>query len=155
MKEALIAYGFDQKQATIYIYLLQYRDKPAYIIAKETGIPFKGSEFGSDENQEGDEFLSVLSYSNNRMISTGVAFNHFGGPGTKHRFDNFVKSYFKWKETFGYYDFDDMLAAAEHTPVELGTRDVYLDEAQDCSPKAKPAWAATSVKVPLPLLRKS
>ena len=39
MREALIAYGFDQKQATIYIYLLQYRDKPAYIIAKETGIP--------------------------------------------------------------------------------------------------------------------
>jgi superfamily I DNA/RNA helicase len=36
--------------------------------AKETGIPFKGSEDGSDELQEGDEYASVLSFSNNRMI---------------------------------------------------------------------------------------
>lgn len=39
MKESLLAYGFDQKQAAAYLFLLQHRDCPVYQISKETAIP--------------------------------------------------------------------------------------------------------------------
>ncbi len=102
--------------------------------AKETGIPFKGSEDGSDELQEGDEYSAVLSFSNNRMISRVEAYNHFGCPGTRHRFMMFVESYEKWKSTFGYVDFDDMLMRWKQSAVGLDYQHIFLDEAQDCSP---------------------
>ncbi len=39
MKESLIELGFDHKQASVYMFLLQNRDCPAYKISKETAIP--------------------------------------------------------------------------------------------------------------------
>lgn len=102
--------------------------------AKETGIPFKGSEDGSDELQEGDEYASVLSFSNNRMIPRTEAYEHFGCPGTRHKFLNFVNSYEKWKKTYGYIDFDDMLVNWRQSGITLDHEHIFLDEAQDCSP---------------------
>lgn len=101
---------------------------------KESGIPFKGGEDGSDELQEGDEYASALSYANNRMIPVGDAYKHFGCPGTLHRFEMYVKSYQDWKFTFGYMDFDDMLHVYLDRAPELEHKRIYLDEAQDCSP---------------------
>lgn len=101
---------------------------------KEAGIPFKGSEEGNDELQEGDEYASVLSFANNRIIPVMEAYKHFGCPGTMHRFEMYVKSYHNWKRTFGYMDFDDMLQAYLERAPELDFDHVYLDEAQDCSP---------------------
>lgn len=102
--------------------------------AKETGIPFKGSEEGSDELQEGDEYSAVLSFSNNRMIPRIEAYEHFGCPGTRHKFLMFIDSYEKWKSTFGYVDFDDMLMRWKRSTISLDYEYIFLDEAQDCSP---------------------
>lgn len=101
---------------------------------KEAGIPFKGGEDGSDELQEGDEYASVLSFANNRQVTPREAYNHFGCPGTLHRFENYVKSYQNWKHTFGYMDFDDMLMSFMKRGIKTEYKNVFLDEAQDCSP---------------------
>lgn len=97
------------------------------------GFAFKdGKEI--DEDQEGDEFQNVLSYSNAKMIDPMEAFERFGCPGTLKRFEMFLKSYAQWKDTFGYFDFDDMLSAS--LTCDFGDRPiVILDEAQDCSPQ--------------------
>jgi hypothetical protein len=39
MQETLISYGFTERQAAIYLYLLEQHDRPAYVIATETRIP--------------------------------------------------------------------------------------------------------------------
>lgn len=98
------------------------------------GVPFKGEELGVDEPQEGDEFAAVLEYANNRLMPLDEAYDHFGQPGTRHRFFSFVTGYQAWKREFGFMDFDDLLIRfmkdykIECPPV------VSLDEAQDCSP---------------------
>jgi len=102
---------------------------------KVMGVPFKGSEPGSDELQEGDEYASVLEYANNRIIEPMAAYDIFGRPGTAHRFEFFVKSYVEWKQTYGYMDFDDMLTMFMRSPIISRSAEVViLDEAQDCTP---------------------
>lgn len=101
---------------------------------KETGTPFKGDEDNSDELQDGDEYLSVLSYANNHQTPMLEAYKHFGCPGTLGAFTAFVQSYQNWKYTFGYMDFDDMLLTHLERGHKLQQTDVFLDEAQDCSP---------------------
>jgi len=100
-----------------------------------TGFPFKGDDSNADEIQEGDEYISVLSYMDNRMITGDQAYDHFGRPGTWPRFQMFVKSYTNWKGVYGYKDFDDMLLSY-HVGCEplQGFDHIFLDEAQDCSP---------------------
>jgi DNA helicase-2/ATP-dependent DNA helicase PcrA len=99
--------------------------------SQATGVLFK--EGLEDDEQEGDQFRSVLSYSKSMMIPVGDAYDQLGRPGTLKRFDNFIVQYDHWKRTYGYLDFDDMLILAsrrEYTPPPI----VMLDEAQDCSP---------------------
>lgn len=104
------------------------------------GIPFMGSEDGSDEPQEGDEFINVLAFSNNRMCDVWEAWDLFNRPGTQHRFEIFLSSYLEWKKTYGFMDFDDMIQKFTQMPVKKGRWPVVLlDEAQDCSPMQ---WAA-------------
>jgi len=96
-----------------------------------TGVPFKSGM--DDDEQEGDQFRAVVSYSKARMLPLMEAYELLGKPGTMNRFDVFVKQYLQWKNTYGYMDFDDMLVAAsraEFDPPPI----VMLDEAQDCSP---------------------
>jgi superfamily I DNA/RNA helicase len=100
---------------------------------RATGIPFKGSEPGSDERQEGDDYASIFAYANNHITDLGQAYDHFGRPGTLKRFENFVSSYTSWKRTFGYMDFDDMLTRGMEADI-IRPDVVFLDEAQDCSP---------------------
>ena len=104
------------------------------LFAKASGIPFKGSEFGSDEIQEGDEYMNVLSYANNLMVRGDIAYDHFGQPGTWARFTRFVDEYTRWKAAYGYLDFDDMLKLYMHKGEPCAHDYVFLDEAQDCSP---------------------
>jgi superfamily I DNA/RNA helicase len=102
---------------------------------KAAGIPFKGSEPGIDEPQEGDEYATVLEYAENRIIPAEDAWEHFGRPGTKRRFEIFVESYNQWKKTYGYMDFNDMLSKFAAAPFTNRRADVViLDEAQDCTP---------------------
>ncbi len=103
--------------------------------ARATGIPFKGSERGSDEPQEGDEYATVLEYAHNAIIDPVAAWDRFGRPGTLARFRHFIESYQSWKDTYGYMDFDDMLT--KFTQLSFFARQaevVILDEAQDCTP---------------------
>jgi superfamily I DNA/RNA helicase len=102
---------------------------------KAAGFPFKGSEDGSDETQEGDEYALVLAFSNNRQIPLHESYDLFNRPGTWHRFEMFISSYLNWKNTYGYKDFDDLLLTflkGDTTPDCPPI--VALDEAQDCSP---------------------
>lgn len=99
------------------------------------GFPFKGMDENTDEIQEGDEYASVLSFMNNRMITGEEAYDHFGRPGTWPRFQLFAKSYRNWKSAYGYMDFDDMLLRFLGSDIPVTPIDnLYLDEAQDCSP---------------------
>lgn len=100
---------------------------------KSTGIPFKGED-GSDELQEGDEYATVLAYANNHQTSYADAFNKFGRPGTAKRFELFVTQYLQWKQAFGYMDFDDMLMRFIEEETTVPYENLFLDEAQDCSP---------------------
>lgn len=97
------------------------------------GIPFASQSTGDFELQEGDEYTSVYQFARNRMIDPWEAYDHFGRPGQSDRFKMFTVAYPKWKETYGFMDFDDMLerlpgVTCPAYPV------VLLDEAQDCSP---------------------
>lgn len=109
-------------------------DKPKLTsFAKATGIPFKGSEDGSDEEQEGDQFLEVLSYARNLLCPEGEAYDHFGCPGTLTRYEAFSQQYEQWKQTYGYMDFNDMLTLYSRNG-RSNARVVFLDEAQDLTP---------------------
>lgn len=98
------------------------------------GIPFSGAEANTDEEQqEGDEYMAVVQFARNQMISNGDAYELKGSPGQIDRFVMFTKSYEEWKNKNGLVDFDDMIERAPdrglpHLPV------VILDEAQDCTP---------------------
>lgn len=103
--------------------------------ANATGISFRTGSIEDAEPQEGDDYSSVLSYANNRMIEPLEAYDIQGRPGQLKRFEMFVKAWNDWKKTYGYMDFDDMLISCLDTAVDLPTyANILLDEAQDCSP---------------------
>lgn len=117
--------GLARPSVVDYKKMLEFGDK--------AGFAFKdGKEV--DEDQEGDEYQGVLSFSNARMVPPMEAYDRFGRPGTLNRFRMFLESYAQWKDTYGYFDFDDMLVNALNN--DFGDRPVViLDEAQDCSPQ--------------------
>lgn len=112
--------------------------------AEATGVPFKGSEEGSEDPQEGDDYLQVVSFARNRMCQIDEAYDRFGRPGTWSRFCLFVDEYDDWKKTYGYMDFDDMLYQflAQASRLRFSHRVLFLDEAQDCSPLQ---WAVVEI----------
>jgi superfamily I DNA/RNA helicase len=103
--------------------------------SKQVGIPISGADENTmDEQLEGDEYISAMSYANNTLRDLMEVYDERGRPGTIPRFEMFVKAYKAWKDTFGYIDFDDMLQYYAETENEMDHRVVFLDEAQDCSP---------------------
>ena len=104
------------------------------------GIPFSSQTIGDYEQQEGEEYTAVYQFSRNRMIDPWEAYDHFGRPGQHDRFKMFLDAYPKWKGTYGYVDFDDMLERVATITIPAYPV-VLLDEAQDCSPLQ---WAAFS-----------
>lgn len=110
-----------------------------------TGIPFqfKRQFEDLDEKQEGDEYMAILQFSRNRLMDHWEAYDRFGRPGQPDRFKMFVESYAKWKETYGYVDFDDMLSRLATGNYRTPSWPVVLlDEAQDCSPLQWSAFRA-------------
>ncbi len=106
-----------------------------YEFGVHAGFPFKGSERGSDEPQEGDEYSNVLQFANNQLIAPDVAYDRLGRPGTRARFTMFVEAYQAWKKVYGHLDFDDMLRIfVEQERPGRSYHAIFLDEAQDCSP---------------------
>lgn len=103
--------------------------------SEATGYPFKDPRSDDPQPEEGDDYLSVLSFARNRLMEIGDAWDHFGRPGTRDRFDVFVHSYMAWKAAHGYLDFDDMLERYAHSErIRPRHRIIFLDEAQDCTP---------------------
>ena len=100
--------------------------------SKVIGVPIQVK--GEDQPQIGDEYFSVISYAANKLIDQGEAYEQFGRPGNPRQFSRFAASYTKWKETFGYLDFDDMLEKLNTIDRVPTPPVVILDEAQDSSP---------------------
>lgn len=98
----------------------------------KTGFQFRGMD--SDELQEGDEYLQVVQYADNRMMEPMDAYDHFGRPGTMSGMKAFAISYDGWKKAYGYMDFNDMLRGCTELEFRGIPPVVLLDEAQDCSP---------------------
>jgi superfamily I DNA/RNA helicase len=100
-----------------------------------TGFAFGGRDAdGYMTEEEGDQYLTVVSYSRNARISPNESYDRLGRPGTTDRFKIFNVSYYEWKRAHGYMDFDDMLQACIDKDVKWNYETVLLDEAQDCSP---------------------
>lgn len=97
-----------------------------------------GEEFGIDMGEEGlgRDFLEVLSLSRSKGISAVDAYMQSWRPGTESYFDAFAKSYQAWKDSFGYVDFDDMLALGKQrlTVDQVRYPLIVIDEAQDLTP---------------------
>jgi len=102
------------------------------------GVPITGRSPESEDEklEEGDEYLSVLSYARNKLIDPLQAYEEFGQPGHRQTFQVFCKGYQQWKDAYGLIDFTDMLTTYLHddslTPAEV--RAAFLDEAQDLTP---------------------
>lgn len=98
------------------------------------GIPFSGAEANTDEEQqEGDEYMSVVAYAANTQTDRLAAYERAGSPGQVDRFVMFAESYVEWKDKNGLIDFEDMLVLAckrKMPNIEV----IILDEAQDCTP---------------------
>lgn len=100
--------------------------------AQVVGVPLRAPK--EDALQVGDEYLDVIAYAANQMIDLGEAYEVFNRPGRPLEFERFANEYVDWKKTFGYMDFDDMLAEFVARGIEQFNPAVILDEAQDCSP---------------------
>ena len=62
----------------------QVVDEPKLLdFSDKTGIPFKGSEEGSEDPQDGDLYLQAYSFSQNRMCGLDEAYERFGAPGKR------------------------------------------------------------------------
>jgi DNA helicase-2/ATP-dependent DNA helicase PcrA len=98
--------------------------------SEATGIPFKRR---NEESQDGDDYLRVLSYANNKMIPPGDAYDIFGRPGKLAQWEMFLRTYGEWKGTYGYMDFDDMLMSGLSRRFQKMDY-LIVDESQDLSP---------------------
>lgn len=104
------------------------------IFSRQIGVPISGADDNTlDEQLEGDEYLSTISYAKNVERDVMEVYDERGRPGTVARFEMFAKAYESWKSTFGFIDFDDMLIRYADSNLEYSHRVVLLDEAQDCS----------------------
>src|SRR3990172_8333397 len=78
--------------------------------SKVVNVPIAGGGIDDMEAQIGDEYLAVMSYANNRLMPEMEAYDALGRPGMPGHFQYFLEAYRNWKKTYGYVDFDDMLA---------------------------------------------
>jgi DNA helicase-2/ATP-dependent DNA helicase PcrA len=102
---------------------------------RECGIMITGRRITADDGiEEGDEYLSVISFAENRKISDNGAYDLLGRPGRYDKFIAFCSEYRQWKQQYGLYDFDDMLKLLLETKVRSSARAIFVDESQDLSP---------------------
>lgn len=99
------------------------------------GVPFKKANDDDAEPEEGDEYLAAIALAANKRIDLVKAYDMSGAPGTMERFKMFAESYHRWKGTYGFIDFNDMLLMMMRAnAIHLPRFDVViLDEAQDCT----------------------
>jgi superfamily I DNA/RNA helicase len=100
--------------------------------ARTVNVPLAGGGIFDMQAKMGDTYLSIMSFANNRLMPMPEAYDALGRPGSPSQFEMFVTAYEKWKHTYGYVDFDDMLSMWFNQNVAPPAYDViFLDEAQD------------------------
>lgn len=102
---------------------------------RDSGIPITGRRLTADDGiEEGDEYLSVVSFAENRKINEDEAYDLLGRPGRHDKFKTFCSEYRSWKQSYGLYDFDDMLKMLLEVDVRNHAKAIFVDESQDLSP---------------------
>lgn len=99
------------------------------------GVPVIGKSPEDDEERsDGDFYLDIINYARSTFANPADVYDISDRPGTRAEFEVFNRSYATWKQTFGYYDFTDMLEKAAKGPFRTDAEVVFVDEAQDLSP---------------------
>lgn len=100
--------------------------------SRAVNVPIAGGGIQDMAQLEGDIYLSIMSYADNRLMPLPEAYDALGRPGSPARFEMFCNAYEQWKKTYGYVDFDDMLDRWFNSNMQPPAYDaVFLDEAQD------------------------
>lgn len=96
-------------------------------------IPITGKRFEEEERSVGDEYMDIIGYSKNKRIPVYDAYCSSDRPGKMNEFLVFADSYEKWKQSYGYKDFNDMLYDCLAENLSPKVRALIVDEAQDLS----------------------
>lgn len=99
------------------------------------GYQFRGQATDTGEQMElGDQYLSILQKAENMLVRRlDEAYYDSDRPGDLAGFKHFAKSYRSWKDSYGFVDFNDMLARYLDNPVPAPIDILFVDEAQDLS----------------------
>lgn len=103
--------------------------------SKLSGIPLKLGNIDTDASIEvGDEYLSIYELARNSMSDLMTVYENGHRPGTMNEFKYFVESYEKYKKSFGFIDFTDMLMNVVNIDgMNPNIKYLFIDEAQDLS----------------------
>lgn len=144
--EALSRLGIKRSDNVSTIHAMAFRSlglKQAQVVdhvklrdfSRITGIPIVGKSPEDDEERtDGDAYLDLVNYARNTFSHPSEVYEISDRPGTRAEFEMFVSAYANWKDTYGYYDFTDMLERASQGAVRQGVEVLFVDEAQDLSP---------------------
>jgi len=102
-----------------------------------TGVPISGANPDMEDSQIeiGDEYIALYDLSRARMIPyREFYFEYSDRPGMWPQYKMFVETYIKWKDKYGYIDFTDMLTNCLNVDINIKSKHIYIDEAQDLSP---------------------
>lgn len=103
--------------------------------AAVVGVPVIGKSPEDDEERaDGDAYLDIINYARNKFLDMGEVYDNSERPGTRAEFNVFCRAYTDWKDTFGFYDFTDMLERVASKNVSIDAEVIFVDEAQDLSP---------------------
>lgn len=101
----------------------------------QVGVPVIGKSPEDDEERaDGDSYLDIINYARNTFTDPSVVYDYSTRPGTRAEFNMFLRAYSDWKDTFGFYDFTDMLERASRKGARPDAEIIFVDEAQDLSP---------------------
>lgn len=99
------------------------------------GVPVIGKSPEDDEERaDGDAYLDIINYARSKFLVPEEIYDFSDRPGTRAEFNMFVRAYTDWKDTFGFYDFTDMLDRVARKNTRLDAEIIFIDEAQDLSP---------------------
>lgn len=99
------------------------------------GVPVIGKSPEDDEERaDGDSYLDIINYARNTFTDPAIVYDYSTRPGTRAEFNMFLRAYSDWKDTYGFYDFTDMLERVAKKKSHPDAEIIFVDEAQDLSP---------------------
>jgi DNA helicase-2/ATP-dependent DNA helicase PcrA len=98
-------------------------------------VPVIGKSPEDDEERaDGDAYLDIINYARSKFLIPEEIYDFSTRPGTRAEFNMFTRAYSDWKDTYGFYDFTDMLARVAAKSTKFDAEIIFVDEAQDLSP---------------------